>query len=94
LSHAFYTVGFEESRQKSGLSAQKEWAGHVLKKYQGTEDLHEKIRTWLIEEGKNVLEVGKLDQEEEVEDKGESEDEASRLDTTEEYDWTSTSTLE
>ena len=92
LTHGFYTVGFEMVRQQGGLPAQKAWARDVLEKLLGIEDLQNRIRVWLIEQGEDAVEVEKLGKEAEVEDEVENED--NELDATEVYDWTSTSTLE
>jgi len=88
FAHGLYTVGFETARQNGGLPAQTAFARGVLEKQLGIEDLYYRIRAWLIEQGEDADEVEKLGKEAEV------ENEDNELDTTEEYDWTSTSTLE
>ncbi|CAD0113367.1 unnamed protein product [Aureobasidium uvarum] len=87
-----YAVGAEASRQKNGLEGQKAFTGKMLEKKDclGEEVLGE-IRSWLIEQNKNADEVEVLGKQDEHEEE-EEEDNASGA--VEEYDWTSTSTLE
>ncbi|KAH0284472.1 hypothetical protein M436DRAFT_63313 [Aureobasidium namibiae CBS 147.97] len=66
LAHSFYTVGFETARQNGGLPAQTAFARRVLEKRLGIEDLYDRIRAWLIEQGEDAVEVEKLGKEAEV----------------------------
>jgi hypothetical protein len=79
-----YTLNLEEARLHGGLLAQKNWAREMIETRQGNEELHNEIRAWLVEHGEDADEVEKLGRD----------DEETGLDDTEEYDWTSTSTLE
>jgi hypothetical protein len=72
------------------LIAQKALAKRFLEQESTHEVLREEITEWLIiqdEEADEVEKPGKLEEDE-------TEDEESGLGATEEYDWTSTSTLE
>lgn len=62
----------------------------------GSGILQAEIRFWLFEQGDDMNEVEKLgkEEEEQAKEKNEAEDKDNQLETTEEYDWTSTSTLE
>jgi hypothetical protein len=92
INRGLYKVTLEEKIHEGGLEAQKAFARETLANGSETQELQKEIRFWLIEQGENAIEVEKLGKkkEEEVED----EDEDNGLDTTEEYDWTSTSTLD
>ena len=93
LNRINYSLYSEEARQEGGLKAQKDFARRLLKMRAGTGVWRAETRVWLIEQGDDMNEVEKLgkgEEEVEVQDK----DEVCELDTTEEYDWTSTSTLE
>jgi uncharacterized protein affecting Mg2+/Co2+ transport len=94
LNRIFSTFGFHNARYEGGLWNQKCWARNVLKNNWGSKEVQERARAWLIEQGDNADEVEKLGKEEEEEAEVQDEDEVRGLDTTEEYDWTSTSTLE
>lgn len=94
IHHGVHNLGFEDARQKRDWRAQKDVAREYLQAGSENENLQDRTRAWLNEQGGNEVEVKKLDQEEEAEDKNEFDDGANELDTTEEYDWTSTSTLE
>lgn len=94
IHHGVHNLGFEDARQKRDWRAQKDVAREYLQAGSENENLQDRTIAWLNEQGGNEVEVKKLDQEEEAEDKNEFDDGANELDTTEEYDWTSTSTLE
>lgn len=80
-----YRVGAEATRNKRGLEGQKTFARNMLQKG-FTEEVDREIRAWLAEQGED---------EAEIEQFGEvKEDAESGLEATEEFDWTSTSTLE
>jgi uncharacterized protein YwgA len=90
IDRGFYCLAFEKKGQEGGLMAQKAFARKVLANGTNTEKLREEIREWLIDQGEDADEIEKLRKEEQ----NENEDEESGVETTEEYDWTSTSTLE
>jgi hypothetical protein len=91
IDRGYHRLALETERQKGGIVAQKVMAKGVLEDgFITNEELRKEIRQWLIEQGEDADEVEKLGKEEEVEHK----DEESGLETTEDYDWTSTSTLE
>jgi hypothetical protein len=91
IDRGYHRLALETERQKGSIVAQKVMAKGVLEDgFITNEELRKEIRQWLIEQGEDADEVEKLGKEEEVEHK----DEESRSETTEDYDWTSTSTLE
>jgi hypothetical protein len=93
IGRLFHSVGFEAARRAGGLSAQKEWARYVLGE-QLNKEMRDGAKVWLIEQGEDVDEIAKSGKEEEVKHNDGVEDGDNELGMTEEYDWTSTSTLE
>jgi hypothetical protein len=91
VEHGYYRVASELKRQQGGLEAQKEFARTKLEtagiKFKHMEG---KIRAWLLEQVEDAVEVEESGGAEE----NRKEDEEGILETAEEYDWTSTSTLE
>jgi hypothetical protein len=86
----FFRLILAEKGQKEGLMEQKVYARAELQTGTDDEVVLEWIKAWLYEHDENWIKV----RDPENRCYHENEDEESGLDTTEDYDWTSTSTLE
>lgn len=93
VDHGSYKVASEEKRKDYGLKEQMCYAWEELQD-SSNKELRKEIRAWLIKQGEDPVEVKETGIRDEDEDEDEIEGEDNVLETTEEYDWTSTSTLE
>jgi uncharacterized protein YecT (DUF1311 family) len=93
VDHGCYKVASEEKRKDHELNEQKGYAWEELQD-SSNKELRKEIRAWLIKQGEDPVEVKETGVRDDDEDEDEDDDEDKELETTEEYDWTSTSTLE
>lgn len=94
IERGYYRVALEEKSRQGGIATQKAFAKEGLSREWYYRDLQNEIRAWLIEQGEDAAELEELGKGMSWDDVEDENDESNELDTTEEFDWTSTSTLE